>query len=215
LYKELQLEWRGRARFMAMLAFALLTLLLFSFAVGPEPTLLRRLAPGFVWLALLLASLLALAEGARVEAEQASVEGLVLLAVPGEVLFWSKALSQAGCMAALGLLVLPVAAALYGAELRLGLPAYLLVVLLGSLCISAPGTLYASLCAQARGRDVLLPLLLFPVLVPGVLAAVKATALVMQGDPMGEFFSWCAMLAAFAAVYWLLCSVLFGRLLQP
>ena len=214
LRKEVALEWRGRARFFAMLSFALLAVLLFSFAVGPQVTVLRRLAPGFIWLALLLASVLALSEGARVEHEHASMEGLMLLAVPGEIMFVSKALANAVCIFVLGLCILPVAIALYGAELALGLPRYLGVLALGSCSISAPGTLYAGLCAQARGRDVLLPLLLFPIVVPGLLAAVNATALVMQGDGMGQFSGWCTLLGAFAAVYWLLCSVLFGRLVE-
>ena len=76
------------------------------------------------------------------------------------------------------------------------------------------GYVYPAFAVQARGRDVLLPLLLFPILVPALLASVKATALVMQGDAMGQLGDWLKLLAAFAVIYWILCMFLFGRVVE-
>lgn len=214
VYKDLLLEWRGRARLNAVLFFAMLTLLLFSFAVGPQPLLLARLAPGFLWLALLLASVLSLSESMRVEQENAALEGLRLLPVSPVAIYLGKAVANSVFLVALGIALTPVTVALYGAQLVMGFPTLVAVLLLGVAAICAPGTLYAAMAAQARARDILLPLLLFPILVPGLLAAVKATTLVMQGDPMAELGSWLALLLGFNLVYWFLCTLLFGRVIE-
>ena len=217
LHKDALIEWRSRARFNAVIFFAVLTLLLFSFSVGAQVALLGRLAPGFFWLAVLLASVLALAESMRVETDSHAMEGLLLLPVNPATLFLAKACSSSAFLSLLGWLLLPICVALYGVSLRLphALAWFALVNALGAGAISAPGTLYAALSMQARARDILLPLLLFPILIPGLVAAVKTTTLIMQGDPMGEFGTWMALLVAFNVVYWGLCACLFGRVVQP
>lgn len=212
--KEFALEGRARLRTNALLPFAVLVLLLFSFAVGPAPALLSRLAPGFIWLALLLASVLSLGESQAVERAHEAQEGLRLLGVAPQVLFLAKALANTLFLFVLGLVLTPVAIGLYGAPLTGGVLALMAVLALGAAAMSAPGTLFAALAAQARGRDVLLPLLLFPILVPSLLGAVRATALVMLGDPMDEWLGWVALLIVFNGVYWLLCMLLYERVVE-
>jgi heme exporter protein B len=216
LHKDALIEWRSRARLNAVIFFAVLTVLLFSFSVGPQVALLGRLAPGFFWLSVLLASVLALAESMRVETDSHAMEGLLLLPVDPATLFLAKSCSSSVFLSLLGWLLLPICVALYGASLRLphAVGWFALVNALGAGAISAPGTLYAALSMQARARDILLPLLLFPILIPGLVAAVKTTTLIMQGDPMGEFGIWMALLVAFNVVYWGLCACLFGRVVQ-
>jgi heme exporter protein B len=212
--KDLRLEWRSRTRVNATLFFALLTLLLFSFAAGPAQALQSANAPGYLWLALLLSSVLLLGESLRLELENDSLEALRAMAVDARALFVSKALTNALFCFLLGVVLVPVAVGLYGAEVKLGVPRLLGVVALGTLAIAAPGTLYATIAVQIRARDVLLPLLLFPVLVPWLLASVRASSLVMQGDPMGQAGSWLILLAVFDALYWILCTLLYGRVIE-
>jgi heme exporter protein B len=212
--KDLRLEWRSRARINATLFFALLTLLLFSFAAGPAHAVQAQNAPGYLWLALLLASVLLLGESLRLELENDSLEALRLLAADAKALFLAKAFTNALFCFLLGVVLIPVTVALYGAEVKLGMPLLVGVVALGTLAIAAPGTLYATIAAQARARDVLLPLLLFPVLVPGLLASVRASALVMQGDPMNQMGSWLVLLGIFDGLYWILCTVMYGRVIE-
>jgi len=214
MQKDLLLEWRGRARINATLFFAVLTLLLFSFAMGPESKLLTIAAPGFLWLTILLASVMSLGESMRVECENDVLSGLRLLPLDPRALFLGKALVNTLFLIALSVLVVPVMIALYDVELKMGFLPMLQVVVLGTAAISAPGTLYAAIAAQARARDVLLPLLMFPILIPGLLASVNATGLVMQGDAMGQLNDWNALLTCFAIVYWSLCTLLFGRVLD-
>jgi heme exporter protein B len=96
--------------------------------------------------------------------------------------------------------------------MRLGM--LVAIILLGTAGLSAPGTRYAAMTSQARSRGTLLPLLLFPLIVPALLASVKATSLVILGDPMGQTWPWIRLLAAFDAIYWSLCGVLFGRVVE-
>ncbi len=212
--KDLLLEWRGRARINATLFFALLTLLMFSFAMGPDHKLLQRTAPGFLWLAIFMSSVMSLAESMRSESDNDALEGLKLLPLDGRALFLGKSLVNSMFLLMLAIFLVPAAVAVYGVEIRMGFFPLIGVLAVGSLAISAPGTLYAAIAVQARSRDVLLPLLLFPVLIPGLLASVKATTLVMQGDVMGELDSWLKLLGAFAVVYWSVCTLLFPRVME-
>lgn len=214
LRKDLLIEWRTRTRLNALVFFALATLLLFSFALGPDTKLLERNAGGYLWLAILFSSVLALGESFRVEQENASLDGLRLVPTDARSVFLGKALGNALLLLVLSIVVLPVMVALYGVTISLGPGALALVLALGCLGISAPGTVYAAIASNARARDVLLPLLLFPLLVPALLAAVKATSLVLQGDPMGQLGSWLGLLGSFNLIYWGLGFVLFPRVIE-
>jgi heme exporter protein B len=214
LRKDLLLEWRSRARINALVFFALATLLLFSFALGPDTALLRRNAGGYLWLALLLSSVLALGESFRVERENASMEGLRLVPVDARAVFLSKAIANAALLFALAVVLIPVLIALLDVRLVLSWGMLAALLALGCLAIAAPGTLYGAIASQARARDVLLPLLLFPVLVPALVAAAKGTALAFEGDPMSQFPSWLALLGGFDLLYWGLGVLLFPRVIE-
>jgi heme exporter protein B len=212
--KDVLLEWQGRSRASAVIFFSAMTLLLFSFAVGPNREVLSRHASGYLWLALLLSSVLSLGESFRVETEDDALEGMRLLPVDPRALFFGKAFSNFLLLLALGLLLVPAALVLYSAEVRGSWGLLLAALTLGTGGLAAPGTLYAAMTSQARGRDVLLPLLLFPLVVPVLLASVKATSLAMTGDPMNQGGSWLGVLICFDLVYWSLPAILFGRVIE-
>lgn len=212
--KELLLQWRTRARFGTVLVFGVTALLIFSFAVGPDSTALKAHASGYLWLALLLMSTLALQEAARLDVQNGALEALVLLPVDGRALYYAKALVNTITLASLGTLLIPVVVALYDADAREGYPMLVAAVWLGSAALVAPGTLYAVLTSRARAGDVLLPLLLFPLVVPALLGSVKATEVIMLGDPMGRVTSWMGLVVAFDAIYWSLCGLLYPLLLE-
>jgi heme exporter protein B len=213
LRKDLLLQWRGRLQLVAVFAFGAAALLLFSFAVGPDSLALREHAAGFLWLSLLLSSTLSLAESFEREFERRAFQGLLLLPVSPRVLYYAKAIANWAQLALLGVSLVPVMVVLYDAgTLRLG--PLLGIILLGTAGLSAPGTLYAAMTAQARARQALLPLLLFPLVVPVLLAAVKATSLVILGDPMGQLGPWANLLVAFCLIQFALCGLLFGRVVE-
>jgi heme exporter protein B len=214
LGKDLLIEWRTRARLNALIFFALATLLLFSFAVGPDTKVLARNAGGYLWLALLFASVLSLGESFRVEQENLTLDGLRLAPADARAIFLSKAVGNTVLLTGLGVLLVPVMVALYSVEVAMGLRPLALTLLLGCMAISAPGTVYSAIASNARARDVLLPLLLFPLIIPALLAAAKATTLVLQGDPMNQLGSWFGLLIGFNLIYWGLGFVLFPRVIE-
>ena len=213
LRKDLLLQWRGRTQLLAIFAFGAAALLLFSFAIGPDSAALRQHSAGFLWLGLLLASTLALAESFEREMEERALEGLLLLPAPATGLYYGKALANWAQLALLGAALVPVMVVLYDAG-TLRLAGLFGVILLGTAGLSAPGTLYAAMTAQTRARQTLLPLLLFPLVVPVLLAAVRATSLLILGDPMGQVVSWATLLFAFDLIHWSLCGLLFGRVVE-
>jgi len=213
LRKELLLQWRSRAQLMAVFVFGASALLLFSFAVGPNAEILRQFSAGFLWLGLLLSSTLTLAESFHAEMEHRALEGLLLLPANPRALYYGKAIANWLQLVLLGSALVPVMVILYDAgTLRLG--SLLLVIALGTAGLSAPGTLYAAMTAQVRSKQTLLPLLLFPLIVPALLASVKATSLIVLGDPMNQSKAWIELLIAFDAIYWSLCGLLFGRVVE-
>lgn len=211
--KELLLQWRTRSQFLAVFVFGAASLLLFSFAIGPNASALRLFSGGFLWLGLLLSSTLTLAESFHAEMENRALEGLLLLPSDPRALYYAKAIANWLQLMLLGFALFPVMVVLYDAAPQ-DLLSLALVVVLGSAGISAPGTLYAAMTSQVKAKQTLLPLLLFPLIVPALLASVKATSLAILGDPMGESDMWLVLLGAFDLIYWSLCGLLYGRVIE-
>lgn len=213
LQKELLLQWRTRGQMMAVFVFGAASLLLFSFAIGPNALALRTFSAGFLWLGLLLSSTLTLAESFHAEMENRALEGLLLLPSNPRALYYGKAIANWLQLTILGVALVPVMVVLYDAGTT-ELLQMLLVIVLGTAGLSAPGTLYAAMTAQVKAKQTLLPLLLFPLIVPALLASVKATSLAVLGDPMQQSRSWIALLASFDLIYWSLCGLLYGRVVE-
>lgn len=209
--KDLRLEWRGRSRFLSVVLFGVVTLLLFSFAVGPDSQALSKASAGFLVLALLLSSTLGLTESFRLEEVDQALEGLYLIPVDPLAIYYGKASGNTLFLVLLAPILAPIALVLYSVELSPeGLMKLFGVWTLTALGLSAPGTLYAAMTSRIRSQDVLLPLLLFPLVVPVLMASVKSMDLILQGDPMSQITSWTWLLISFNIIYWSVCGVLFS-----
>jgi len=213
LHKELLLHWRSRSQLLAIFVFGATSLLLFSFAIGPNAEALRTFSAGFLWLGLLLSSTLTLSESFHGEMENRALEGLLLLPSNPRALYYGKAIANWLQLSVLGIALVPVMVVLYDAG-TIRVFALAGIIMLGAAGLSAPGTLYAAMTAQVRAKQTLLPLLLFPLIVPALLASVKATSLVILGDPMGMLKSWVTLLVAFDLLYWSLCGLLYARVVE-
>lgn len=213
LRKELLLQWRTRGQMMAVFVFGAAALLLFSFAIGPNSQMLRMFSGGFLWLGLLLSSTLTLSESFHSETENRALEGLLLLPSSPIALYYGKAIANWFQLTLLGVALVPVMVILYDAGTT-RVFTLLLIIVLGTAGLSAPGTLYGAMTAQLKAKQTLLPLLLFPLIVPALLASVKATSLVIHGDPMNQSTSWIVLLIAFDLIYWSLCGLLYGRVIE-
>ncbi len=212
--KDLQIEWRTRARLTALLFFAVATLLLFSFALGADAPSLRKGAPGFLWLALFFSSVLSLGESFRNESDNQAIDALRLAPVSARAIFIGKALGSTLLCWILAVALVPMSVALFDVGIAEGVPKLVLALLLGCMAISAPGTVYGAIAANARARDVLLPLLMFPVLIPALIGAVYATTLILGGDPQAKSGTWLLFLFLFNLVYWAVGFLVFPKVIE-
>ena len=197
--KDVQVEWRGRQGVPVMLVFALLMAFLFNFALQLSPDLQAGLAAGLLWVSLAFASTLGLNRSVSLERENQALDGLLLAPVDRSAIFFGKAWSNLIFTLLVALMLLPVFSLFYGQNMLK--PGLLLVILLGLGAYTSLGTLLAALSIQARTRDVLLPILLYPLALPVLIAAVEASRGVLSAQPLGELRSWIFLLLA--------CDILF------
>lgn len=213
LHKELLVEWRQRSRVSGVFFFALAIVLMVGFA-SPSEAMLRAQAGGTLWVGMLLASTRALDQSYAVDMEHGAIEGMVLWPVDPRAIFYGKALANTILLAFVAVAITPLLLAIYDAPLNGDITHLFGFIVLGTAAIAAPGTLYGLITAQARGSSVLLPLLLFPLIVPALLAAARGTTLAFEGDPMLQGSSWLGLLGAFNVVHWTLSGVLYARIVE-
>ena len=199
VWKDLVAELRSRELLSAMLVFALLVILIFNFAIELQPDLRITITPGVIWVTFAFAGTLGLNRSMAVEKDRGCLDGLLLAPVDRSAIYFGKALSNLAFMLIVAMIVLPVYSILY--NINVINPGLLLVVILGSTGYAAVGTLLSSMAVQTRTRDVLLPVLLFPVIVPVLLAAVKASGGFLQNIPMKEIWPWLNILIAYDVIF--------------
>lgn len=212
--KDLRQELRSRAVMMATLFFAGITLVLLGFAAGGENTILEAIGPGALWVALAFAGVITSSQSFVNEFEDGALEQLLLYPVPRAVIYVGKLVANWIYLVALGLVLLPVSTALFGISLGSRWPWILLVLLLGTLAFSVIGSFYAALTASLKARESLLPLLMFPVIIPALLAAVGASSELMYFGDTRLAADWLQLLVAFVLVYLVVCIAIFRFLLE-
>jgi len=197
--KDLLVELRSREVAYSTLVFALLVLLIFNFAFELRVENLQALAPGVLWVTFIFAAVLALSRLFAAERDRGALEGLLLCPVDRGTIYLAKLISAVVLMLAVEAVAVPVFIALFGFNLPL-VPLGL-VAFLGSLGFASVGTLFSALAAHTRTREGLLPLLLFPISVPVIIATVKATGGVVAGDPWDLTLPWLQLLAGFDVLF--------------
>ncbi|HEY9228351.1 MAG TPA: heme exporter protein CcmB [Gemmatimonadaceae bacterium] len=200
-WKDLRSERRSLANFSGVLFLALLMLLLFAFALGPDAEAMRQAAAGIIWLAILFSGVLAFNRSYQVELDDGAFETLLLYPGARWPIFAGKLAANLAFVLAVELVVVPLAAVLFHASMTHAALNIALVLLLGTFGFVTLGTFYAAVASRTRAREVLLPLLLLPMLVPVLIAAAKATTALTMGDVMGDTSSWVRLLLAFDLIF--------------
>lgn len=195
--KDLRAELRSRAVVQGLAFYAGLAVLLFSFAVGADSATLRGLAPGLLWLAVALASLLAVGRPFAAEREAGTLETLLLFPVPREAILLGKLLASFALMLVVAGSALAAISVLYALPFPEDVALLLVGVPLGALGVAAVGVFYGAVGANLRAREALLPMLLLPLLVPLLIATTNVTAAAFEG---GGGLRWLELLAVFDAV---------------
>ena len=214
VWKDLTTERRSKAGFNAVAFLGVLILLLFGFALGPDAEALRNAAAGALWLAILFAGVLAFNRSYQLELDGAALEPLLLYPAPRWTIFAGKLVANLLFVLLVEAIVVPVAIVLFQVRAPGGwLPASG-VLLLGSIGFVALGTCYASMASRSRAREVLLPLLLFPMLVPVLLASSEATSALLAGDPMQDAGAWIRLLAMFDVIFVVASFLVFDHVIE-
>lgn len=200
-WKDLSAERRSKANLNAVMFLAALMLLMFGFALGPDARALRDAAGGMLWLAICFSGVLAFHRSYQQELDNGALD--VLLSYPGArwPIFGGKVAANLLFVLIVEAVITPLAAVLYQSPLNGRVFALGSVLFLGTVGFVTLGTFYAALASRSRARDVLLPLLLFPMLVPVLIAAAKATTALLAGDALGDAGTWIRLLAAFDVVF--------------
>ncbi|TFG47561.1 MAG: cytochrome C biogenesis protein [Anaerolineales bacterium] len=199
IWKDFITEWRSRENLSAMLVFALLVILIFNFALELDVQARESLSAGVLWTTFIFAGTIGLNRSLAVEKDRGCLDGLLLAPVDRSVIFFGKSIANLTFMLMVEAVVLPIFSFLYG--IQVFQPGFLGVVLLGSIGYVAVGTLLATMVVQVRTRDILLPILLFPLTLPVIIAAVKASQGFIQMLPMTEISVWVNILIAYDLIF--------------
>src|ERR1700726_1916637 len=212
LLKDLRLEWRSKDAINSMLFFSLLGVVVFSFSFDPTAEESRQIAGGLIWVAFLFAAVVALNQTWAREIRNQVLDAYRVSPAPPNSLFMAKTLGNFIVVSVLEALMTPLFIAFY--RLRALGPAWqlLLVSVLGTWALVVNGTFFAAMSLRTRSREIMLPLLLFPISIPALLAMVRATSAILSGEESISF--WIALLVAYDVVFTMASLFLFETVLQ-
>jgi len=199
VWKDLQAEFRSRELYSAMLVFSLLIILIFNFALELDVKTRQSVTSGVLWATFAFAGTLGLNRSMAIEKDRGCMDGLLLAPVDRSAIYFGKVISNLAFMLIVEIIVLPVYSVLYG--INLFQPGLLLVILLGSIGYVGVGTLLSAMSVQTRTRDILLPILLFPVVIPVILSAVKASGGYLEGLDFSEILSPLSLLITYDIIF--------------
>lgn len=199
VWKDLAAELRSREVMGGMLVFALLVVLIFNFALELDVRTRSTITAGVLWVTFAFAGTLGLNRSMAVEQDRGCLDGLLLAPVDRSAIYFGKVIANLAFLGMVVAVILPVYSILY--NVNLFVPGLLGVIALGSIGYVAVGTLLAAMAVQARTRDILLPILLFPVVLPVLIPGVKASTGFLQGLPMDEIAIWIRLLVVYDVIF--------------
>jgi heme exporter protein B len=201
LRKDVVVERRAKEGLNALIFFAGLLLFLFYFALGPDRDRIRGALPGLFWLAFVLAGLLGLGRAFALERENDCLDGLIVAPGDKSAIYLGKVAGTTALMVVMEAAFIAATGFFYNLDLWPAVPRLLVVAVAGTVGFAAVGTLFAAMTVQLRAREVLLPVLLLPLVVPVLLAAVRLTEGALAGEPWGTALPWWQLLVGFDVVF--------------
>ena len=199
LWKDILLEARTKDIVVAVLVFSLLVIVIFNFAIDPTPRLVAIVAPGVLWVAIVFGGVLGMTRSFALEKDSGNLHGLMLAPVSRDSIFFGKMLSSFLFMLVVEAMVFPIFAVLF--NLSLAAADLAVVAVLATLGIATVGTVFSAMAVNTRAREVMLPVLFFPVALPVIVAAVEVSSLILQDGGLGGTGRWISLLAAFDAIF--------------
>lgn len=212
VWKDILLELRSRDLVVSVLVFGLLVVVVFNFALNNAPGRAEQLAPGILWAAFAFAAVLAMNRAFVRDQEQGGLEGLLISPVSRDAIFFGKALTSLIFMLLIEAALLPVYAVMLDfSALSFNL---ILTIFLGTLGFAVVGTLFSAMAAQTRSREIMLPVLFFPVVLPVIIAAVEASTRAVGGETLIGLGRWLPLIGVFDALFLVVCPWVFAYVVE-
>ena len=212
VWKDILLELRSRDLVVSVLVFGLVVVVVFNFALNVTPQRVTAVAPGILWVAFAFAGVLAMNRAFAREKEQGGLEGLLLAPVSRDSIFLGKAAASFLFMLLVEAILLPIFAGLLNfSALSFTL---VLTIVLATLGFALVGTLFSAIAVQTRSREILLPVLFFPVILPVIVGAVEATKQAIGGETVVGLGHWLPLLGAFDALFLVICPWVFSIVVE-
>ena len=199
VWKDVRAELRTKDILSSMLVFAALAVVIFQFAFDLRADNARLVLPGVVWIAITFSGVLGLNRSFILEQDRGSMEGLLLAPMDRSVIYFGKLIGNLLFIFAVELVLLPLASIFF--NVWIVTPSILLVVFLGTVGFAAVGTLFAALSVNTRAREVMLPILLFPIMVPVLIAGVRAMGALLDGETLKDVAQWLRLLVAYDVIF--------------
>ena len=211
-WKDVLTELRARDVVTAILAFSILSLVIMNFALNASPRLTPVVAPGALWVSFTFAGVLGLTRAFALEKDRGNLEGLLLTPTSREALYVGKMLGSLAFMLTAEAVLLPVFAVMF--NISPFQPAFLLIALLATIGFVAVGTLFSAMAVNTRSREIMLPMLFLPIVLPVVIGSVVASGYVLEGRPWGDVARWAQLIAAFDILALVFCALAFEYVIQ-
>jgi len=197
-WKDILSEFRTREIIFSVLVFTLLVIVIFNFAFGGGQDTIQMVAPGMLWITFTFAGVLSLNRSFIIEKEEGCLEGLLVCPISREVIYLGKMLASLLFMLSVEVIALPIFAILFNLDISFQLVVITLLTTVGFVTV---GVLFSALAVNTRAREMVLPLLFLPIVVPLIIAAVEGSGLALAGESWGEIASWLQIIGAFDVIF--------------
>jgi len=201
IWKDIVLEARSRETIASLLVFGLVVLVVFNFALDVTPANVLTLAPGLLWVAIVLSGVTGLGRTFLVERENGCMTGLLLSPVERSSIYLAKLAVNILLLVVFEAALIPFFVLIYSVPVGGNLPALCVVVLVGTIGLAAAGTLFATVAVGSRARELMLPLIVLPLQIPLLISAVQATGLVLAGQTLTDLGNWGVILLSFDVLF--------------
>jgi heme exporter protein B len=201
VWKDFVTELKTQELFSAMFIFALLVILIFIFSVNLSIVNASEVGPGILWVAFLFSGTLGLNRSFVLEKENGCLMGLMLTPADRTAIYFGKLISNLVFLSIMELFILPLFMIFFNIDILDHLFSLLLVIFLGTLGFCSLGTLLSSLASNLKTREIMLPILLYPLLVPIIIGVVRMTGQVLAGEPLSEMVNWIGLTVSFDIIY--------------
>ena len=201
VWKDLVTELKTRELFSSMFIFALLVIVIFIFSVDLSIVKANEVGPGVLWVAFLFAGTMGLNRSFMLEKENGCLQGLILTPADRTAIYFGKLISNLIFLLVMEIFILPLFMLFFNVDIISFIGPLLVVIFMGTLGFCAIGTLLSSLSSNLKTREIMLPILLYPLIVPVVIAVVRMTSQVLDGKSLGTMMNWVGLTLAFDIIF--------------